>query len=65
MFDSTFNQLWQLKLQLRKKSQICQSRVRPYVLSSSEPIDDYAKDGGKELFYQDALRSNYESLTIL
>ena len=31
----------------------------------SEPIDDYAKDGGKELFYQDALRSNYESLTIL
>ena len=33
--------------------------------SPSSSIDDYAKDGGEELFYQDALCSNQESLTIL
>ena len=33
--------------------------------SSTNQIDDYAKDGGEELSTKNALRSNYEYLTIL
>ena len=32
---------------------------------SENRIDDYAKDYGKKLSYQDALRSNYDPITIL
>ena len=37
-----------------------------FTMKRKRRIDDYAKDGGSEaVFYQDALCSYYESLTIL